>query len=298
MKTVFSSAELPHIWANGVTDYGRNTSNQSFQNGVYFSYGTAIAEVRYHPKTKEKYYILNSTSYSITTSGHQSAVRSSIPAGTRVFRIDGKTMGLNRVVPMDFKTAGTQLFQHAIEMAAQTEGKAERSRKYKSYLEQEAAGWMEKAQEINKFFGLRRKVDKDTVTRIKEAAQKSEREAKRLAKEREERAKVVEDEDLEKWVMGGNVYRLFYNSPVRLRIQPSNPETLETSLGATVSVTTAKRALSFILSKRASGWHENGEKFQLDNYRLNAVNNTGIVAGCHTIKWDEIERFAKTQGWI
>ena len=63
-------------------------------------------------------------------------------------------------------------------------------------------------------------------------------------------------------------------------------------------LTDAKRALSFVLARRAKGWHRNGEQCPVGSYQLDAVNDQGVVAGCHRVDWTEIERFAKTQGWI
>lgn len=53
-----------------------------------------------------------------------------------------------------------------------------------------------------------------------------------------------------------------------------------------------------VTAMREKGWHRNGETFKVGNFQLDAVNAQGVVAGCHTILWDEIERFARTQGWV
>lgn len=46
------------------------------------------------------------------------------------------------------------------------------------------------------------------------------------------------------------------------------------------------------------GWHRNGEQFAVGGYQLDAINEYGIVAGCHVIKWPECIRFATEQGWL
>jgi len=79
---------------------------------------------------------------------------------------------------------------------------------------------------------------------------------------------------------------------------PSEKTILETSKGASVPLAEAKLAFRFITSKRETGWHRNGETFKVGDFQLDAVNDQGVVAGCHRIGWDEIERFAKAQGWL
>ena len=44
------------------------------------------------------------------------------------------------------------------------------------------------------------------------------------------------------------------------------------------------------------GWRRNGESCLVGVYQLDAITNQGIVAGCHRIAWEEVERFAEEQG--
>ena len=92
IKRVFSNAsECIHIWANRVLGYGR-ASTVSFRSSlvmtllsseddaaigdVLYSYNTPIAAFR--ESTKGLVVFLNDYSYSHTTSGHQSAIRSAV----------------------------------------------------------------------------------------------------------------------------------------------------------------------------------------------------------------------------
>lgn len=72
---------------------------------------------------------------------------------------------------------------------------------------------------------------------------------------------------------------------------------VETSKGASFPLADAERAFRFVIARREKGWHRNGEQFQIGDYQLDAVNEHGVVAGCHRLGWAEIERFAKAQGW-
>jgi hypothetical protein len=73
---------------------------------------------------------------------------------------------------------------------------------------------------------------------------------------------------------------------------------MQTSKGATVPLAEAEKAFRFAVAMRNRGWHRNGEQFKIGDYHLDAVNEQGVVAGCHRVAWDEIERFAKSQNWI
>jgi hypothetical protein len=86
-----------------------------------------------------------------------------------------------------------------------------------------------------------------------------------------------------------------YDLPTMLRAL--DPETLETSKGARVPMIEAERAYRFITSRRGQSWRSNGEQCPVGHYKIDAINEAGIVAGCHRIAWDEIELFGASQGW-
>ena len=73
---------------------------------------------------------------------------------------------------------------------------------------------------------------------------------------------------------------------------------IETSLGAAIPYADGRKCFEFAMRLRAKGWHRNGEQFEVGRYQLDAINEYGIIAGCHRIAWGEIERFAIQEGWI
>jgi len=113
---------------------------------------------------------------------------------------------------------------------------------------------------------------------------------------------------IEAWRAGQNI-NLPHDFPVMLRAEhnagqipegadaPEIIREMVTSKGARVPLADAERAFKFVMKCRAKGWHRNGETFELGGYHLDAVNAQGVVAGCHRVSWEEIERFAKSQGW-
>lgn len=107
----------------------------------------------------------------------------------------------------------------------------------------------------------------------------------------------AQKDEIELWRNGQ--YRLgdwnMRDWPVCLRCVDG--ETVETSKGAHFSLNDAERTYRFAVTMRERGWHRNGEQHAIGIYRLDAVNAQGVVAGCHRVSWDEIERFAVEQGW-
>ncbi len=102
-------------------------------------------------------------------------------------------------------------------------------------------------------------------------------------------------EQIEAWRNGAAGYVVGLSElPTMLR---ANGEQMETSKGARVALADAERSYRFASALRAKGWHRNGETHAIGPYQLDAVNEFGIVAGCHRVSWEEADRFATAQGW-
>ena len=68
---------------------------------------------------------------------------------------------------------------------------------------------------------------------------------------------------------------------------------VETSLGARFPRAHAIRGLAFVRAVRASGREHvrNGHTIHLGPYLIDRIESNGTVhAGCHVVKWEEIER--------
>lgn len=156
--------------------------------------------------------------------------------------------------------------------------------------------------EANRFclkfgFNTRFSVPKDWAL-VKEIAKASmAKEAKRKAAECLKNERLAK-KTIREWQDGHMVHIPGGIEKVFLRKDPINADTLETSKGARVPLSEAHLTLKFILKMREKGWHRNGDSHKVGPYQLDAVNESGIVVGCHRILWEEIERFYKVQGWI
>lgn len=281
MKTVFRSDEIAHIWAHQSAPEGRCPASMSFMGPSFYSYQTEMA--RHIERKGRKAILLNDTSYSITTSGHQSQLRRAIPEGVPIFHIGGIDMGCS----LSFD--GRQLFEYAVKQAADCASKAARARRNQEWHLGQQAKWLEEAKEINAFFGLRRKVDEKTIERLKEAQEASARKEAARQKARMEKERIEQTAAFEAWK--ANQPHEYFNArafPVAFRVEG---EELVSTLGARVPLHDARVAYRFARA-HASGWQRNGQTCPVGPYQLDSISQNGIIAGCHRISWEEIERLA------
>ena len=98
----------------------------------------------------------------------------------------------------------------------------------------------------------------------------------------------------------GEPVSLSWNLPCMLRVKPGKPNTVETSMRAEVPLTHAERVYRLILAIMAKGedWETNGHTIPVGVYKVDRISKEGeLRAGCHTIKFEEIDRFAGERGW-
>lgn len=108
------------------------------------------------------------------------------------------------------------------------------------------------------------------------------------------KAEEFEATKLVRWQAGEDV-SLPRDVPTMLRAEGDG---MVTSHGARVPLADARRTYRFAMICKAKGWHRNGETHSIGAYQLDAVNENGVVAGCHRVSWSEIGRFAALQGWV
>lgn len=315
MKTVFTSREIAHVWAHQSAPHGKSPGAVSFNGPVIYSYSTAMA--RFIEHKGKRAIILNVTSYSVSTSKHQGRINSAIYGlDIPVFRVNGRQRGT------DLRFYGSELFTYYIESAAKQEVQSLLPRIRQTTRDShkaQASAFLEQAKAVAAFYGLRKKVDEKAVQRLATAKARAEK-RERIAQEKREAAYRAEQlADYEAWKRG-EVGHLSFTAgyfPVAFRVEGDE---LVSTLGARVPLRAAQVAYRFAMrvreawakcpkcgnesvnttcpkcvvrqNKIAPAWHENGETCEVGHYRLNAINEHGIVAGCHRITWAELERLA------
>lgn len=87
IKTYYKSSELPHVFIHRGAPHGKCPTAETFSGDKYFSYAACIGQL-VTGKGGAKGIILNSGSYSNTTSNHQSGLRQAVPSDWERFSVE------------------------------------------------------------------------------------------------------------------------------------------------------------------------------------------------------------------
>lgn len=335
MRKVHQTDMVAHLWAHQTQDYARNPhGNFYFQGTTIYSYGTHFPIARH---VDENTILFTTRGYSPTTSKHICCVRSAMPGGKRVFYVhnpaadwigahrDNHDKLLATIKDCERAFAGSRLkkaaylkdWEHAI-LAANVYAKHFKLNRKPAKLKVTAA--MKAAIKISneKLAVHEAKVEAAREKKAEEYRQWAARNAEEAKRREEEKARELaewEATKTEKWAawlrgeVATTVLQDRHSHPVLLRAIPEGTEQrgafleqdiLETSHGAIVPLEDARRAFVIVRMCRCKNkeWHRNGEQVPVGDFQLDSISATGnVVAGCHKIHWEEIERFAKAQGW-
>lgn len=132
MKTKFNNSELSHIWANQTQTHGTG-SNMFFEHGTIYSYGYHFKLAQFvNNKEGQRCVLINSKSYSNTTSKHQTLVWRSIPDELTFFKVVSFFNDIDAA-----STAHKENLTHYINQAERLQGLIIRANKLKmGYLSQ------------------------------------------------------------------------------------------------------------------------------------------------------------------
>lgn len=291
-----NNRQVAHLWANQSRQEAKG-SHFYFEGDTIYSYGAHFPIARHYLGAV----LFTSRSYSNTTAKHKGHVRQ---ACNHLESFTVENPALN--------PSGKDVRNYAESIKTLSAALA-RARDPQWKLE----SLQREINEANRFcekFGFQTRFSMPDETTLAALREKSRLESIRKAKATAARNAKIEAENAEaiaKWIAGESASLPYSVQKVFLRVRQFsiNGESsdgsattwttqLETSKGARVPIAEAEKTFRFIMLKRESGWHRNGETFRIGDFHLDAVNEFGIVAGCHRIAWDEIERFAKTQNWI
>ena len=317
IKRVFSNAsEVIHLWAQQIQDEA-HSSNVSFKTSkrhgedgsdigdVLYSYSTPIAAFR--DSAKGLVVILNNYSYSHTTSGHQSDIRSAVTQ--QIFDYDNipkwvsqdvKTIGKGRgyygrksVSDEPHKIEASQIWQqyHDIYVALLGTACLKKFNRTSNDRKNMAFSFATKANLIKEYFALS---DDDypvltfEVTQelqaVLDAANAKKAEKERLAFERSKQERLD-------WLAGvSHTYPNAHTNPIVLRIHPSEKNKVQTSRGAVVPLRVCASLYKAFKNQTMP------DDTQVGNFTLQGVFDWGIRIGCHDIQAKELERFAAVIG--
>jgi hypothetical protein len=321
MKTVVSNSQVAHLWANQSQSHARSGS-MSFKGPNLYSYSTCIAAI-HQRVTLGRVFLINSRKYSATTScKHMPAVSDAIRglgdpviAVPEVFNNTAHDIGMpplsarehsinQSYLSAEYKTYAARLMrvrslgywheEHLRDMALAAESYA---RAFALPIPEDLVftrDWSNAQERQNR-------LARDPKRVAREAAKERAR-AERLAwdaKTREERNAA----ELAKFRAGkpiNSIYGLWdvVDGAAYLRVI-DNGATVQTSRGASVPADSAMDAIRFIriVVSRGKEWKRNGEQCPVGKFQIDSIGTDGnIKAGCHFIKWIEIEATALALG--
>lgn len=292
MKTYFTSVELPHQWAHQLAPKGRCPSSLSFDGRYIFSYGMQIGRII--ERNGKKAYLLTEDGYSVTTARHKNMVWQAVPNSETIFKVT-KLGSLSDVIS---KQEALTIYEYSLEQAKSCAEMAARARSNKDSHISRQAGYIRQAQTVSDFFGLRRTAPRidhllTAVARIKK--DKARDEAKEQAKAEQRHL-----ERIQEWLNGAQYFpHAVERVYLRKRSQQENGvEIVQTSRGVEIPIADAQLAFRFVMTRRNKPWHRNGSTFKVGEYQLDSIDENGVLAGCHKITWEELERFGKEQNWL
>lgn len=299
-RHVFPSGEIAHLWYHKTQESARNATGSLYFNGdTIYSYGSHFPIARHFSNGKQDAVVFTTMTYSVTTSGHCSTVRSAIPSSATVFTVPSVNFGFSKSEDSHQHKENLAYYLESIENAIAQSARA-RTSFSKEWKHKQAVELTAECRAYCKFFRLKTpKLPRVPALDSAGMAQIREREAKLAAqkaeetrRQREEQAK-LEQKRAGRWRHGENVGYL-YNVPVMLRLSSDGQE-VETSRGARVPASHALRGLRFVRAVVARGeaYLRNGHTLHLGHYAIDRIDVDGTLrAGCHVISLAEIERIA------
>ncbi len=295
MRHVYPNHEVPHLWAHQTQDEARNSTGSFYFDGpTIYSYGSHFPIARHVTNERsERAILLTTAHHSVTTSGHCSAVAGAIPSDVPVFRVPHLR---NSWGDLPNHTDNVESYVRRI---SELLGKAKRARVHRDWYQREALGLREQLKRYVAFFALRDVAvpESDELDALQSwiAAHEEEEQQRR-----EEAARLTEEERRRE--QADRIQRFRAGDPNVSYIPGVSPmlrivgDEVQTSLGARFPVVHALRALTFVRRVRESGqgYVHNGHTIHLGHYVIDRIEPDGTVhAGCHVVKWEEIERIAQ-----
>lgn len=316
MKKVFDNAMVAHVWAQQNQDEGRSNNGQFYFRGkTIYSYRDSWPLAHFH---ESGLIILNTQSYSMTTSRHLSEVRSALGYGREnIVSVDSVEI-LKDIVngygtPQNIAnkicaTVKDQAHKY-IKSAAKRKKPSLQSSDIGAALSwiataEKLCNMLESSVQFHEQLGeLQRQLRDDSAALIASKGDeiKAENEAEKKRKAaKKAAAKEDHDRELERFRSGADFrdyYLKEFTDKVYMRVNDEG--NIETSRRAIFPVDHAKKAFTVIrtMREKGEGWKRNGKTIHLGHFQIDEILPNGDVkAGCHFVQWDEIEACAVKLG--
>jgi len=299
MKNLKNIDETIHSFFNHTHESGKS-GNVYFENNTLFSYGSHFELAKFIEFEGKQYLFINTSSYSNTTSKHQSKVRSYINKSLveKVFYFDFRNNSSYYYSSYSFHLDKTNLIEtinRLINSSKDCFNSQLRARE-NTWNYSHGMQFLNTAKSLNDIFYSLIGTDEiilisnlfyEIETLRNEAEQKSilinetrgEREKLKQIKQLERNK-----ERLEQWLKGENI-RDLYNLPIHLSLKD---RIIETTKGAKITLNEGLNLLNKIKN------NENVHGLKVGSYTVNGFNNDILHVGCHKISMEQINLFEKT----
>lgn len=305
MKTVVSTLDVFRLWANESQEQARNSRcSVSFAGPILRSYRTQIGQIVRNQEGKRAF-LVNTSQYSVTTSCHQSAMLSVIPAGELVFRLHRDACSwLHKpewVVPM----MAEELQETALEWARA------RSPWRKEALATRYAREAENILRFAEFFSL----EAPALPGLEECAEAAKAAAAQLRRERAAEAAAAKrqreeaasreaslaaetERNIPLWLAGEDVRIPVKPKRALLRVNWEE-EVVETSSDYKLPILAVRReAYRIYQIAREAKVDCRLIKDEAFGHSVYAHPHGELKIGCHSFDFAEVERFARVLGVI
>ncbi len=317
-RTVFDNRQCAHVWAQQNQPSGRGAKGSIYFEGrTIYSYGSHFPMATF---LSHAVVLINSDSYSVSTSRHQGYVSSAVYhktrlyACTRVLKVaadwhDNENARDAAIGVMLKRVTLKEVEQHLC--AALTK----RMKKSKAAEIDAAINTIHRTGDIYSALGLQMPKEllarldmltaenSDILESFKAQKEKEAKTAERKRKAQEKKDAVILINAVAKWQARKPLDE--NESPVFRRAEKLymrvNEDEIETSQGARFPVTHAKKAFLAIRRAKENGTYyvrnsinTHQKTFRLGAFTIDRIDVNGDVkAGCHLVQWDEIERVAR-----
>lgn len=295
MRTVMSTVDVAHAWANQTQDEARSNS-LSFHGASIFSYGMEIGRICKNKGGESLTLLVEVGVSSVTTSTHQGIVRGACSHHEQL------------IVPVIVEAEWPrrdQLNQAKMFAAWQREAKSvashlERATKPIKYLDR-LAMLQSQVEKYAEFFSVKipaallktlaiRTADEWKAVDRRDRAQAEREKAGQAKKEAARRAA-----DVEKF----RTFKLDYvsgrNGRDYLRYNPDKKR-IETSQGVQIPVTVGKRMFAWMMPLAANGGCAPCD-YKILDFQVSGVYADRVEVGCHVVYFDEVKQIADQLGW-
>ena len=289
MKKVVTPQTVAHLWANQEQSEARTpgSGNLFFNGNPIYSYGHHFEIARHVINTKgEKAVLFTTRTYSNTTSGHISIVRSASSHLDRIY------------VPAKDLSDPESNFNCWLSLMENTASGLVKAKKPEIYTDK-IQGYFKAAERFAAFFGYeipQSLIEASTIANKKQYVEFTSAKNERIERDNKIKAERLEKELKEAvklWHGGKNVRISGEYSYLRI-----NNDTLQTSQGININFNTAKSFYATVLKIISKGGCKTCNMRFMERYDVLEINAKFIRVGCHKIEVKEIKSIAKKLNWL